>query len=128
FGDVKEWEAMTKRRKSLDPRNGRRSEKDLEIEQKLKTPVSLSFQARPLAEVIDYLGKVSQVNVYLNPQGLADAGVTSDTPVTIDLKDEISLKSALLLILEPLNLTYVIKNEVLNITSEDQKDDTLYPV
>jgi general secretion pathway protein D len=128
FGDPKEWEEMSKRRQSLDARTKMRNEKDLQIENKLKTPVSLSFQNRPLAEVIDYLGKVGQVNVHLNAQGLADAGVTTDTPVTIDLKDEISIKSALNLILEPLNLTYVIKNEVLNITTEDQKDGTLYPV
>ncbi|MDZ4781504.1 MAG: hypothetical protein SGJ19_14735 [Planctomycetia bacterium] len=128
FGDAKEWELLTARRRSLDPRTKMRSEKDLEIEKKLKTPVSLSFQAKPLAEVIDYLGKVAQVNVYLNPQGLSDAGATSDTPVTIDLKSEISLKSALNLILEPLDLTYVIKNDVLNITSHDQKDGSFYPV
>jgi len=128
FGDAKEWVDLTARRKSLDPRTRLRSEKDLEIEKKLKTPVSLSFRQQPLAEVIDYLGKVAQINVYLNPQGLADAGVTSDTPVTIDLKDEISLKSALNLVLEPLGLTYVVKNEVLNITSEDQKDGALYKV
>jgi general secretion pathway protein D len=128
FGDAKEWAELSARRRSLDPRTKMRSEKDLEIEKKLKTPVSLSFQAKPLAEVIDYLGKVAQVNVYLNPQGLADAGATSDTPVTIDLKSEISLKSALNLILEPLDLTYVIKNDVLNITSHDQKDGSFYPV
>ena len=47
---------------------------------------------------------------------------SSDTPVTIDLSQEISLKSALSLILEPLHLGYVIKDEVLKITSEQLKE------
>ena len=48
--------------------------------------------------------------------------MTSDTPVTINLRSEITLKSALNLILEPLHLSYVIKDEVLKITSEQMRD------
>src|SRR4029079_5581552 len=40
-------------------------------------------------------------------------------PVTIDIRNDISLKSALKLILEQFRLTYVIKDEVLKITSQD---------
>jgi general secretion pathway protein D len=53
---------------------------------------------------------------------LAEEAVTSDTPVTINLNQEISLKSALNLILEPLHLSYVIKDEVLKITSEHLRE------
>ena len=38
------------------------------------------------------------------------------------------MKSALNLILEPLHLSYVVKNEVLNITSEQLRDSEVYPV
>ena len=62
------------------------------------------------------------MNLYLDPQGLAEEGVTTDTPVTINLRQEIMLKSALNLILEPLHLSYVIKDEVLKITSEQMRD------
>ena len=55
-------------------------------------------------------------------------GVGSDTPISIDLSQDISLKSALKLILEPLRLTYVIKDEVLKVTSEDVKRGQLYTV
>ena len=83
--------------------------------------MSLKFQQRPLAEVIKYLGKIAQVPMYLDPKGMAAEGVSSDTPVTIDLSQDISLKSALKLILEPLRLTYMINDEVLKITSEDMR-------
>jgi len=125
--DVDSWNQLTKRRKELarDSR-GRRSEKEIEIEQRLKTPVSLKFQDAPLAQVLDNLAKLAQVNLHLDPRGLAEEGVTSETPVTIDLNQDISLKSALHLILEPLHLSYVIKDEVLKITSEQLRDGEVY--
>jgi general secretion pathway protein D len=64
--------------------------------------------------------------MYLDEQGLAEEGITSDTPVTIPLRRPIMLKSALNLILEPLHLSYVIKDEVLKITSEQLRDGEIY--
>jgi general secretion pathway protein D len=52
--------------------------------------------------------------------------VTSNDPVTINLKSEISLESALNLLLERRHLTYVIKDEVLKITSEDERQGEVY--
>jgi len=129
FGPVKDWERLTKTRKEWDRKYARqRSEKELEIEQKLKTPISLRFQEMPLSQVVEELGKLAQVNMYLDARGLAEEAVNTDTPVTIELSQEISLKSALNLILEPLHLSYVIKDEVLRITSENLRDGEIYPV
>jgi general secretion pathway protein D len=77
---------------------------------------------------MNHLQDLTKVNLHLDPKGLAEEGVTTDTPVTIDLTEEITLRSALNLILEPLNLSFVIKNEVLNITSEQLKDGEVYQV
>ena len=100
------------------------SPKELEIEKRLSTPVSLKFQQRPLSEVVNYLGKIAQVPVYLDPEGLRAEGVASDTPVTIDLSQDISLKSALKLILEPLRLAYrdVIKETVREVVMQIDAD------
>ena len=72
-----------------------RSEREIEIEKKLRTPVSLQFTNAPLSKVLENLAKLAEVNLHLDPQGLAEEGVTSDTPVTIELRNEIMLKSAL---------------------------------
>jgi general secretion pathway protein D len=129
FMDAKKWEPLTKsRRQRFAEGNGRRSEKELQIERKLRTPVSANFRDRPLTEVLDQLGKLADVNIHLDPQGLVEEGVASETPVTIDLREEISLRSALNLILEPLRLSYVIKDEVLKITSEQMRDGEVYTV
>lgn len=127
--DAKKWADLTKSRsKQLAEQRSRRTERELEIERSLKTPVSCKFRARPLAEVLEQLGKLAAVNVHLDAKGLDEEGVTSDTPVTIDLTHDISLKSALHLILEPLHLSYVIKDEVLKITSEQLRDGEIYPI
>jgi general secretion pathway protein D len=124
--DAKKWDELTKSRKQrFAEGNGRRSPAELEMERKLKTPVSCKFRNRPLSEVLDHLAKLSAVNLYLDPKGLGEEGVTSDSPITIDLTQDISLKSALNLILEPLHLSYVIQNEVLKITSEQLRDGVL---
>jgi general secretion pathway protein D len=128
-GDVKEWQRLSDvRKKAAAERGRRRSEREIEIEQKLKTPVSLQFENASLSSVLEYLGKYAQVNVHMDPQGLAEEGVTSDTPVTIKLQHEISLKSALNLILQPLHLNYVIKDEVLKVTSEQLRSGEVYTV
>jgi general secretion pathway protein D len=128
FPNPRDWKSLSDRRgkKWLSEQQRRRSERDIEIEQKLKTPVAFQFSNQPLGQVIEQIGRIAGVNVYLDPQGLADEGATVDTPVTIKLDHEISLKSALNLILQPLRLNYIIKDEVLKITSEALRGGQLY--
>ena len=126
-GDVREWQALSRRRlDQLSERGRQRSERELEIEQKLKTPVMLEFENAPLSQVMDTLARMAAVNLHLDPQGLAQEGVSTDDPVTIAFGQEIMLKSALNLILEPRHLGYVIKDEVLKITSEENRQGELF--
>ena len=129
FASVEKWESLSKSkfRQKVEGRS-RRSEKEIEIEKSLKTPVSLKFQDAPLSEVMDHLKTLAGVNIYTDPQGLAAEGITTDTPVSIDLTSPISLKSALNLILGPLHLSYVIKDEVLKVTSEQLRDSEVITV
>jgi len=126
-GDAKTWKTLTEKRAKYGKEQGRKlSERELEIQQKLKTPVSVQFENTPLAKVIDHLGQLAGVNFYMDPQGMAEQGVSTDTPVTIDLRHEIKLESALNLILQPLHLGYLTKDEVLKITSEQYKNVQVY--
>ncbi|QDU91016.1 outer membrane porin HofQ [Pirellulimonas nuda] len=123
--DAERWKDLQKRR-GLSDRGGRMSEKELDIQRKLQTPVQLRYDERPLSEVIEALSQMAGINVHLDPMGLQTESVSSDTPVTINLNSEISLKSALDLILEPLHLGYVIKSDVLKITSESKVQGDVY--
>lgn len=124
--DQKYWDGLVKNRKPGAGEN-RRTERELEIERRLKTPVLLRYEDMPLSEVVRGLSELASVNIHLDPQGLSQEGINSDTPVTINLSKEISLKSALNLVLGPLHLTYIINDEVLKITSEQLRDGNIEP-
>ena len=118
FPDTKDWEDLTKTRARLMA-EGRTalSEAEKIIEKKLSMPIKASFQEQPLTAVLYDLTKQADVPLHIDNLGLDGESVRSDTPVTINLDQEISLKSALKLILEPLNLDYTIRDEVLKVTS-----------
>jgi general secretion pathway protein D len=126
-GDATSWGDLTHRRQEFLKRQGRqRSETEIEIEQRLRTPVLLEFENTPLSRVMDYLAKLAQVNLYLDPIGLAEVGLSTEDPVTITLSQEISLESALNIILEPRGLSFVVKDEVLKITTEENRQGEVY--
>ena len=127
FDDAKNWEDLTLRRRNLLKRNqGRLTPTGLEIQKSLKKHVDVNFNETPLSVVVDTLGRMAGINVHLDRRGMVAEGVTSDTPVTIALSQPVSLQSALNLILEELRLSYVIRNEVLLITSEQTRDTDVY--
>jgi general secretion pathway protein D len=131
FPNARVWDDLTKRRQELEATgNAHFSERERRIEAALQTPVLLKYNQRPLKQVMDELGKLADINIHVEESGLAIEGQSYDTPVTINLSHEISLKSALLMILEPLRLNYVIANDTLTITSgENAKVFTkTYPV
>ena len=128
FPDPKTWKDISGARAKLAQRERHRNEQEMLIEKKLRTPVSVSFKNTPLSKVMDQLARLSDVNLHLDPQGLSQEGVSSDTPITIEIRHEVMLKSALNLILEPLHLAYVVKDEVLKITSEQMRAGQVYTV
>ena len=119
------WGDLVKGRAGSSDGRSRRTAKELEIQQKLRTQILPNYNNAALADVVESLSELTGVNIYLDPRGLGQEGVRSDTPVNLDLGQEISLESALNLILEPLHLTYMIKNEVLKVTSEQLRDGDL---
>ena len=125
--DAKRWgDISVGRRKMLERQQRRLSPAEQEIQRSLSKPVEVRFEQRPLKEVLETLGVAAGINIHLDNAGLGAEGVTSDTPVSINLTQPISLKSALNLILEQLRLSYVIQNEVLKVTSEQTRDADVY--
>lgn len=122
--DADTWDRLKDRKPSSDA-SLYQSERELQIERKLNTPVLPNYNDMPLSQVMDGLSKLTGINIHLDPRGLDQEGIQLDTPVSLNLGQEISLKSALNLILEPLHLTYMIKDEVLKVTSEQIRDGEL---
>lgn len=128
FADTTKWQQLSRTRGEwLQEQRSRLTPAEQAIQNALKTKVDAKFLNQPLSEVVETLGRMAGVNVYLDPQGLHAEGVTTDEPISINLTEPISLRSALNLILEPLHLSYVIQNEVLRITSEQTRDSDTFP-
>jgi general secretion pathway protein D len=115
-----DWDGIKKRRLSTSDLYDR-PESEKQIIRKLETPVSFSTD-RPIAfrEFIDLLRAQTGLNIDVNWTELADAYITSDSPVSLRLVSEIKLKNVLNQVLGQRGLAYVVKNEILNITSARQ--------
>jgi general secretion pathway protein D len=129
FPDSKEWADLTKTRAELLAEGrSRATAAELEIQQKLDVKVQPEYRDQPLAAVLDAMGKQAGVSIHLDMVGLDQEAVSSDTSVTLSLDQPISLKSALKLLLEPLHLGYVVRDEVLKVTSPRLVQGDVYAV
>ena len=125
--EARQWIDLTKRRLEGRGKNTRLSAAEQDIDRRLSTPVDINYKNRPIAEVLQDLSAVTNIPIVMDARALAEMRVTSDSPVTLELTKAISLQSALNLILSEYELTYVIKNDVLNITSIEAKRSMVYP-
>jgi hypothetical protein len=94
-----------------------------DIQNALKEPTSMEFSETPLNDVVEYLKDLHKqkhpgFEIVLDTKALNDAGVTPETAITKNLKG-IPLRSALHLMLRDLSLTFVIRNNVLLITTPE---------
>jgi hypothetical protein len=85
----------------------------------LNKPTVLEFIETPLTDVIAYLKDYHKIEIQLDQKLLDDAGISSDVPITRDLRG-ISLRSALDILLRELDLTWIVDSEVLLITTKDE--------
>ncbi|NBW87576.1 MAG: hypothetical protein EBR23_12345, partial [Planctomycetia bacterium] len=77
------------------------------------------FAETPLLDVIQVIRDEHRIPVIIDNKALEAANLTPDIPITANLTD-MSLRSALKNILGQVDLTYVVKDEVLRITTREQ--------
>jgi hypothetical protein len=88
------------------------------IEKKLTRSISVNFTNVPLRQVIDDLRANLGINIYVDEPALAEKGINIDQLITVKLED-IAFKSALNLIVHYAGLRYIVKEEVVQITTEE---------
>jgi len=96
------------------------SKTEREIERKLTTPVPLlNFTDVPLDEVINELRATTGLNIYVDQRALETENISLKHPVTLVLNN-VSVKCALDLVLKQARLTYIVNNDVLQVTTETE--------
>lgn len=107
------------------------NEREAAIKKALDARLDLSFVDQPLSDVVAYIECEAKIPVRLDSRALSDEGIGSDTPVTRDILG-LSLRAALRLMLSELDLCYVVRDEVLLITTRSEAENMLqtkvYPV
>ena len=132
YPDPEVWQLLTERRKKYKAVDlTQHGPTETAILSALDEKTDLDFTDQALADVVEYLKQRHGIEIQLDSKALSDAGVATDTPVTRNIRG-ISLRSALKLLLSEYDLTYVIANEVLMITSKTEAENKLstrvYPV
>ncbi|MEM9826595.1 MAG: hypothetical protein AAF958_08400 [Planctomycetota bacterium] len=124
FADPRTWTEITELR-SRDRVNDGMSAAERAIQEKMSLVVPVKYRNRPLGEVLDDLSAVTGIPIVPDLRAMGAVRVNVDTPVTLDLNQPVPLKSALNLILDELELAYMIKNDVLMVTSEGERRNNL---
>ncbi len=98
---------------------------DASILRRLNEPVTMSFaNETPLEDVLKYIKSATQgpkdsgIPIYVDPEGLKDAGVTLTSPVMLDVEG-VPVRVTLRLMLKQLKLAYCVKDGLLMISSVD---------
>ena len=104
--DSREPVAITNRRTAVEER----------IYRTLEDRTECDFTDTPLVNVVDHFRSTHQIDIQLDNKSLQDEAVDTSAPITRHLKG-VKLKSGLRTILRDLNLTFIVQNEALWITT-----------
>jgi hypothetical protein len=89
------------------------------VETRMFVPVNLHLKEMPVKQAIKDLAYLSGVPLVLDYRALKDAKIDLNTAVSIEVENT-SLHTALQQILQPLQLTFAIENDVVMITTKER--------
>lgn len=87
----------------------------------LDQTMAVDFIEEPLSGVAEYLSKLHCIQIQIDTRALEDVNMGLDIPATRSLRN-VTLRSALNLILGDLDLTWIIQDEVLLITTPEEAE------
>ena len=121
-GDIeypKDWAEKTKRREKQTM-----TAKEKAIMKALDTPISAPFKDSPFEDVIEYLQTVTGQTIILDKQALDEMQIKYDTPITLNARS-LTMRTVLKKILSDLGLSYIVKDETIQVTSALKARETL---
>lgn len=92
------------------------------LRQRLEETISVNLRGVPLIDAVDRLSDLADTPIRLDRSSLRGAGVRERTPVTLEIADQ-KLRTALIAILHDLELTWVIRDGLVWVISQDDADE-----
>jgi hypothetical protein len=109
-----DWKEKTERRKpQLDP-------KLKAVLAALRTPVDIEKTSAPLTEVLKTISTAMKQPIILDKKTMQDAGIESSTPTSVSPGTTVSARTALKMALGEHGLTYVIKENTIQVVTRDK--------
>jgi hypothetical protein len=84
----------------------------------------VSFVSTGLIDALDSIEQQHNIDIMINEKQISENGGSADVSINLELK-EVELQSVLNLMLEPYDLSYIVKDETLIITSRAAADEFL---
>ena len=107
------------------------NETERRIQSALGDETSFSFVELPLSDAVQQISEAHDIPIVVDSRALEEIGLSAEEPVNISLKN-VSLRSFMRLMLRENELTYMIKDEVMQITTVEAAEQNLvtkvYPV
>ncbi|MFK8113794.1 MAG: VWA domain-containing protein [Rubripirellula sp.] len=133
YPDAEVWQNMSRERLSkygaIELVGDNETERKLQLA--LSEETSASFVELPLSDAIQQISEKHEIPIVVDSRALEEIGLSAEEPISLTLKN-VSLRSFLRLMLRELDLTYMIKDEVMQITTVEQAEQNLinkvYPV
>jgi hypothetical protein len=100
------------------------SDVDAQIHAGLKKTVTVDFVDTPLKDAIATLSELADTPMIIDTRALEEIGLTDDQPCGLRISN-VRMRSLLRLLLREMDLTYLIKDEVLQITTVEAAEQNL---
>ncbi|MDA0660902.1 MAG: VWA domain-containing protein, partial [Planctomycetota bacterium] len=134
YPDAEKWLQLTKRRKKWkDSVNlAQLGPAEQRIFDRFDDPTEMNYTDTPFSEVVADLENQHEIEIEIDDRALIDLGLSSENMQINRQLSGVSLRSALRLLLNDLDLTYLVRDEVLFITTPEEAQSKLvtkvYPV
>jgi hypothetical protein len=119
FPDRKKWAEISKRLTTV-----KLSEKEKKIIEALNKPVTVDWKDKMLEEALQDLSNAIDQNLFIDKKSLTDLGLDLTKPVTLQAKG-VSARTALRQILAAQGLTFVVKDEAIQVVTVEKARDML---
>jgi general secretion pathway protein D len=109
-----DWKEITERRKP------KMSPKLKEVLTALRAPIEIDKANTPLSQVLKTISEAIKQPIMLDKQTMTDAGIDQSTPTSVQPGTTVTARTALRMALANHGLTYVIKDNVIQVVTRDK--------
>jgi hypothetical protein len=116
-----DWAKLSAERK----RRYGQSAEDKAVIEALAAPIKVEFKNTRLQDAMDYMSNQMKRTIILDKNALDEGQLNYDTPISFSPKTPVATRTALRAMLNGLNLTYVIRDGVIHVTSTTRAKDLM---